>query len=265
MIPPDPPVDAPFVSIKPPQICVKRYGGKARIATWVTSHFPEHHVYLEPFCGSCSVLFRKKPAPIEMVNDIDKRLMSLFETLRSRPKELAALLWATPYCRDNWRKEIDGDALEDARQLISESVQFYCGRQNSSTWSVSRTQPRNRTWADWAKRILPAAARLKDVVLLCEDAITAIKRVSQTKSALIYADPPYLGHEDEYSHSVDYLRMVNTLKACKAKVIVSEYEEALPYFKGWRVVSRTLGRHSGTHTGRKGSQKTEFLIMNFNE
>lgn len=251
------------------QIVYLQYGGKASIAKWITSHFPEHKVYLEPFCGSCSVLLAKPKSFIEIVNDLDARLISMFETLRSRPDELAAILWATPYSPENWRKaKTTENELEDARLLVASGQQFYCGNGNTSTWAIDKSpaahKPKPSVWADYCRRVLPFAARIKDVQILCEDAIKAIERVKDNKDALIYVDPPYLGHEDEYRFGVDYDRLVGVLNTCKAKVIVSEYESAVVRFPEWNVVRKeTAGRaRTGAHN-MKSKRKTECLIANF--
>lgn len=239
------------------------------MAKWIVSHFPEHRIYLEPFCGSCAVLLAKPKSFIEIVNDLDKRLISMFETLREHPKELAALLWATPYTPENWRNaNTSKEALEDARLLIASGQQFYCGNGNTSTWAIDKSpaphKPKSSVWADYCQRILPFAARIKDVQILCEDAIKSIERVKDNPEALIYVDPPYLGHEDEYRFGVDYNALVAVLNDCKAKVIISEYETTINYFPGWHVTRKeTSGRaRTGAHN-TTAKIKTECLIANY--
>lgn len=246
-----------------------QYGGKSSIGKWIVGHFPEHRIYLEPFCGSCSVLLAKPKSFIEIVNDLDSRLISMFRTLRERPAELAAVLWATPYSPENWRNgKTSEDALEDARLLIASGQQFYSGNGNNSTWAMDKSpaprKPKSSVWADYCQRVLPFAARIKDVQILCEDAVKAIERVKDNQDALIYVDPPYLGHEDEYRFSVDYDRLVEALSACKAKVIVSEYETAVDRFPGWHVVRKEMaGRaRTGAHN-TTAKRKVECLIANF--
>jgi DNA adenine methylase len=253
----------------PPKITYLQYGGKSSIARWIAGHFPPHRVYMEPFCGSCAVLFAKPPSFTEIVNDLDGRIINMFEQVRENPKELAALLWATPYSKENWRKVPCGnDALEDARLLMAEGKQFYCGDGNTSTWAIDKTgaphKSKSETWADWFLRILPAAVRLKAVQILNEDAIQAIKRVYRQEDALLYVDPPYCGHEREYRHSVDYAGLVGTLREAKAKVVVSEYPEACIHYPGWRTERKdTAGRaRTGAHN-TAAKEKAEMLYFNW--
>ncbi len=239
------------------------------MAKWIASHFPEHRVYLEPFCGSCAVLLAKPKSFIEIVNDLDSRLIAMYETLRSRPFELAAVLWSTPFSPENWRNaKTSDDALEDARLLIASGKQFYCGNGNTSTWAMDKSgsphKPKPAVWADYCRRVLPFAARIKDVQILCEDAIKAIERVKDDKDALIYVDPPYLGHEDEYRFRVDYSKLSDTLRGAKAKVIISEYEQALDRFPGWHVVCKEMSGRARTGAHKTTAKKNmEYLIANF--
>lgn len=255
--------------MKNPKITYKQYGGKSSLAKWIVSHFPEHKVYLEPFCGSCAVLFAKPKSFVEIVNDLDGRIINMFEQIRSQPEQLAALLWATPYASVNWRAvKRDISDLDDARLLMAQGAQFYCGNGNTSTWAIDKCakphKPKPEVWADWFLRILPAAARLKSVQILQEDAICAIKRVHQQEDALIYIDPPYVGHEKEYRFGVNYKEMVETLQTAKSKVVVSEFVEAEPFWAGWRKIEKTTaGRaRTGAHN-RAAKQKTEVLYLNF--
>ena len=253
------------------KITYKQYGGKASIAKWIVSHFPEHKIYLEPFCGSCSVLFAKDKSFVEMVNDLDDRIINMFKQIREQPEQLAALLWATPYSAANWRDvKVSDDELEDACLLMAQGVQFYCGNGNTSTWAIDKCsanhKPKPEVWADWFSRILPAAARLRSVQVLQEDAIKAIQRVYQQEDALIYVDPPYFGHEKEYRFGVDYQKMVKVLKDAKSKVVVSEYATADQFWDDWRRVEKTTaGRaRTGAHN-TTAKEKTEVLYMNFQE
>ena len=248
------------------KIVYRQYGGKSSVAKWVVSHFPEHKVYLEPFCGSCAILFAKEPSFIEIVNDIDTDIIGMFRLLRSDPKTLAAMLWATPYSNTNWRGVYSSSDLENAVLAIAESQQFYSGNRNTSTWAIDKCpnphKPKAKVWADWFTRVLPGAARLKDVTILNEDAIKAIGRLKDNPEALIYVDPPYLGHEKEYKHHVNYKAMIGLLDKAKAKVVVSEYPEAADYYKGWHRVDKvTAGRaRTGAHN-MKAKVKTECLFI----
>ncbi len=182
--------------IATPKITYRQYGGKASIAKWIVSHFPEHRTYLEPLCGSAAVLLAKPRSFVEIINDLDGAVMGMWQAIKSQPEQLAALLWATPYTAANWREQPVGD-IDQAVLLMAQGAQFYCGNGNSSTWSLDKCpaphKPKAEVWADWFRRVLPAANRMRGVELLHEDALVAIQRVYRDPEALIVRGPTLLG------------------------------------------------------------------------
>jgi DNA adenine methylase len=250
------------------KIPLRRYGGKVYLAKWIISHFPEHTTYVEPFCGSGAVFFAKEPAQAEILNDIDGRIINAFEQMRSRPFELAAMLWATPYAQKNWRQAPATCDLERAALDIAATVQYYAGATHTSTFSIDAghaNKNKARVWADWFQRILPAAARLKDAQILCEDALAVIARFADLPHALFYVDPPYRGHEGEYADSVCFRDLAACLFAVKGKVIVSGTTAEKDFFPTWRVVGRQyVGRaRVGRHKTMKSKTYEECLYLNF--
>ena len=158
--------------------------------------------------------------------------------------------------------------IDQAVLLMAQGAQFYCGNGKSSTWSLDKCpaphKPKPEVWADWFRRVLPAANRMRGVTLLHEDALIAIQRVCRDPEALIYVDPPYYGHEDEYRYRIDYPAMVELLNSASARVVISEYPAAARFYPHWNRIDRVtasragVGRHN--YSGRK---KIEVLFTNF--
>lgn len=249
------------------KIPILRYGGKDYLAKWIISHFPEHNTYIEPFCGSAAVFFAKKPSLAEILNDIDNRIIHAFEQIRSRPFELAAMLWATPYAQKNWRdREVDD--LEKAALFIASTKQFYAGATHTSTFSIDASMTNKHknkcaVWADWFQRILPAAVRLKNAQILSEDAFKVIERLKNIPDALWYVDPPYLGHEKEYKDSVSIPHLAQALKEVKGKVIYSGTVAENDLFSGWHQSKKTHTTRQKHHSGMRVKKYEEVLYMNF--
>lgn len=245
---------------------LRRYGGKVYLAKWIASHFQEHTTYIEPFCGSAAVFFEKPPSQAEILNDIENRIINAFEMMRSHPKELAAILWATPYAQKNWRDAANKTELEQAALYMASTQQFYAGATHTSTFSVDAghaNKNKARVWADWFQRILPAAARLKDTQLLSEDAFKVIERFKDLEHALWYVDPPYLGHEKEYRDSVSASDLAAALRTVKGQVFVSGTDAEASLYEGWHVSRRAyVGRaRTGAHE-MKSKEYDEVLYYN---
>lgn len=240
-----------------PKILYLQHGGKTKLAKWVISHFPPHKVYVEPFFGGGAVLLSKPRSPIEIANDADRSIVNVYRQALERPAELAAALRVCPY-HEGLDFGIEGDDLEAAVSAIAETKQKYCGSRRSSTWRVGMRAggtPESHTWGNWWKRVAPAVERLRGVCFHCADAVDVIRKYAPVADGLIYADPPYQGHEGEYRCAVDYSAMVHALEDARGFVVVSEYagaEDAWP--EGWGVVEREMRTQRGT--------KREILILN---
>ena len=66
-------------TVRPP---IGYHGAKTRIAREIVQLFPEHDGYVEPFCGSLSVLLAKPRARIEIVNDLDESIVTFWRVVR---------------------------------------------------------------------------------------------------------------------------------------------------------------------------------------
>lgn len=72
------------------------YGAKVRIASQIINSLPPHNAWVEAFCGSAALTLAKKPAPIEIINDLDDQIVNLFEQLRNNSEKLISTVSLTP-------------------------------------------------------------------------------------------------------------------------------------------------------------------------
>ncbi|MEI6286202.1 MAG: DNA adenine methylase [Bacillota bacterium] len=108
------------MSVASGRAVVKYPGAKWRIADWIISKMPQHKSYLEPFFGSGAIFFKKSPAPIETINDIDSEIYNLFTTIRNYPEELCRQIEMTPFSRQEYFAAFNpgGDEIERARKYL---------------------------------------------------------------------------------------------------------------------------------------------------
>src|SRR4051812_13153368 len=88
--------------ITPP---LKWHGGKGYLAADIIDLMPEHHHYVEPFCGGMAVLLRKDPEGVsEVANDLSGDLTNFFRVLQ-RPESFEKFrrrVGAIPFGRVEW-------------------------------------------------------------------------------------------------------------------------------------------------------------------
>lgn len=231
------------IPMKPP---FAYFGGKSRLADRIVALLPPHRVYIEPYLGSGAVLFRKGPAAVEIVNDLDGAIITFFRVLRDRPDALEAACALTPYSRAEYAVSdpfADGlDDLEVARRFwVRVSQGFAKSTAAGSGWSTTATKSVADTVFNRIGRFGPAARRLTGVQIESCDAAELVRRSGKTADTLIYVDPPYLadtrtwratpqgGHGYRLDHNTedDHRRLADALRDTPATVVLSGYDNEL--------------------------------------
>jgi len=261
---------------------LRYHGGKWRLAPWIIGHFPEHRVYVEPFGGSASVLFRKPRSYGEVYNDLDEEIVNVFRVAQDPAAcaRLQALLEVTPFARLEFELayKASTDPVERARRAIIRSFQ---GFSSASVSRVHKTEfrsnaSRNGTYPamDWAR--YPGALgawleRLRGVVIECRDGLEVIRQHDRA-DALIYADPPYVQAtrrdprwKRNYRHNLDdeqHAQLAEVLRAAEGYVVLSGYRSALydDLYGGW-VRVETDSCTDCHHPGQRNIRTTECLWL----
>lgn len=214
-------------------------GGKWRLAPWIISFFPEHHTYVEPFCGAASVFLRKEPSYFEVLNDLDGDIINFFKVLRDSPEELIRQIDLTPWSREEVHLSVEpvDDPVERARRFYVKCWQGYGGL-SSTGWRFQRAKHHHdkyslvRQWARIPDQLYEMAMRIKQAQVEHDDALKVIQRFD-TPDTLFYVDPPYVGIDKLYNHGVDHPALLDVLKGVQGKVILSNYDNPLYNELGW--------------------------------
>lgn len=255
------------------------FGSKQTIARQVISLFPDHGHYVEPYCGSLSVLLAKPRSTMETANDLHAGLMTFWRVLRDRPGDLMRVCELTPhsrveylYCRD---ADSTGDELEIARRIWVVLTQGRGGqdRGKEGNWRYYVDPSSSSTsfpgYIDgYRDRMPPAARRLRDVSLESMPALDLIAKYGTSPDVLLYVDPPYLGSVREgnrYRHEMrgeaEHRELAEALTAAAAAVVLSGYPSDLydrVLYPDWsRVEIASMTGNGGRDRGR-----TEVLWSN---
>lgn len=238
------------MNIKP---ILKYPGAKWGLASWITSYFPAHTRYLEPYCGSAAIFFNKAPSVHEVLGDTNQSITNLFHVLRNQGQELARLIDFTPWCESDYEAiekcyDNSGDPLEDARRFLIRSWQAHGGTiYQVSGWKHNGMNGKvypARLWRKLPERLLAAADRLKEAEVRNRPALELIAYYNDPDT-LIYADPPYLlatRSRKYYKYEMtddEHIALLNALDVHRGPVILSGYEHPLysSRLKHWHKVS----------------------------
>lgn len=271
---------------------VRYHGGKWNLAPWIISHFPEHRIYVEPFCGGASVLLRKSRCYSECINDLNGEMVNLFRVLRdaNKAERLRREMYLTPFSHDEFREAYQPteDDVERARRTVikgfmgfgsaaitagsARSAGFRPGSNHYITPNTGFRANSNRSgtvpahdWANYPDCIPAMVERLRGVVIENKDALRVMVQ-HDTENTLHYVDPPYpqstRDRGSDYSHEMtdaDHVALAQMLRSLKGKVVLSGYPCEL-YDKGlyadWQRVERP-------HLADGARKRIEVLWMNF--
>lgn len=236
---------------------LRYFGGKFLLAPWIISNMPKHRVYVEPFGGAASVLMQKPRSYAEVYNDLDGRIVNVFQVLRNptTAQELERLLRFTPFSRTEFEdvaSEDCADPVESARRTIIRSFMGFGAdsvcepdkatgfRSNSNR---SGTTPAHE-WVNYLPAIQQFTERLQGVVIENVDAFDALKRFD-CSDALFYVDPPYVTDTRKRTKAYKYEMtneqhhaLIENLKSVRGMVMLSGYAHPIYETLGWARIER---------------------------
>jgi DNA adenine methylase len=266
---------------------IRYYGSKAKLSKWILGYLPKSKLYVEPFGGSLAVLFAREPLGIEVVNDLDSRLHTLYTCLKDDDLfcRFQAKVEATLYSRQEY---------EHAHQVLGNPLQFSVTERAWAAFlvynmAINPTRPNVKQWSfvrsgggkggasvsRWNSRVDILGeihARLRHVQVECKD-YWEVMQDFDGSDTLHYADPPYhpltRKNPREYPHEMSHeqhVELVDRLLLLNGMVALSGYQCAA-YDKlilnGWRVVSCPTTTSAGkVSNGGLCNARVESLYLN---
>ena len=265
------------------------YGGKGVTAPRIVEHFPVGPtLYLEPFFGSGAVFFAVPQGVYrtQVVNDLNRGIVTFFKILRERPKDLLRVCSLSPYAFDEQRDCRNGeedppeDELETARRVWVRQSQNFGGR-NTPVAGWKRTHPKKgggeaETVLAKLQHLEAYARRMMQVEINNLDVLKLLEAYAGPE-VFAYLDPPYhpdaLGeggtYQFEMSHAqhVELLNKVQELSLQGTKFALSGYPCALynERLKDWRRIDYEVSVGSAAFAAEEKRKRTEVLWMNYPE
>ena len=197
-----------------------RYQGHITYALGsIISLVPEHESFVEPFCGGAGLFFAKPKAKANVLNDINRELVTTYKIIRDQPQRLAKLVRS----QNNSERRYNylNDQFEPANELEVALRWFYLNRTSEfetmdKLWERDASVPFDS--AELEKIILASSQKLQGVDLTCGDFSLAINNAPD--KSFVFVAPPYsLQHSPDRTrkyrhpfHKEAHLRLADTLK-----------------------------------------------------
>lgn len=263
---------------------IRYFGGKNVMGKRIVEYFPDitsYKTYIEPFGGSGALFFKKEPSTIEIYNDLEENVYSLFKVLVDKElfAEFKQLCDLTPYSaqlREEYKKDLKSKELS----LLDRAYRYFfinrCSINGTGGFSSSFLVRRKMSYSTSqylgaVDKLTEVHQRLSRVIVHKMDAFKIIPKYDK-KDVFFYMDPPY--HQStrgnmRYDFDMgdgkqsEFIDMLLGLE--NARVLLSGYdnEEGDRLMEnGWKKSSFTLAR--GGNTARVGTDSvTEVIWMNY--
>lgn len=204
-------------------------GGKSLLTDKIIPLMPEHQCYCEVFAGAAWMLFRKQPSDVEIINDINSDLVTLYRVVQNHLEEFVRYLKWLLVARDEFNRFMmqEVDTLTD----IQRAVRFYYimktgyGAQvKNPTFGVATSRPSRFNLMRVEEELSEAHLRLSRVYVENKPYEYVLKRFDKVDT-LFYIDPPYFGCENYYGKGLfnrdDFTKLRDQLAGLKSKFIMS--------------------------------------------
>lgn len=233
-------------------------GGKTGLADRIIALFPPHHCYVEVFAGAGSVLFRKPESRVEILNDINLELVTLYRVIKHHLDEFIRYLRWLLTAREEFErfKATDPATLTD----VQRAVRFYYLHRNAfapgvavPTFRSGASEPARFNLLRIEEHLSAVHLRLSRVTI---ENLPYAKVISMCDKVdtLFYLDPPYYGSEGDYGRGLfaraDFSTLAEQLRSIKGRFVLSLNDRP-----------ETLARY---HVGdARGQRARELLISNY--
>ena len=256
----------------------------------ILKYFPKegsYNTYIEPFGGSFGVaLHNPNIPPIEIYNDLDNNVYSLFRTLVDNEmfeqfRKLCDCIIYSEKVRKTFKRELKEIPFneDDKLSIVHRAFKFFyvnrTSRNGIGGFSINTCVRRSmsKSCSDLLSTIegLPKLHdRLSKVIVTNQDGIKLINKYSQREDVFIYADPPY--HQStrtETRYNVDMNddeqeRFIDECVNAKCKILISGYDcDAYKRLEenGFIKIKFIVHTMSGNRKTKK--DKVEYLWMNY--
>lgn len=246
-------------------------GGKRRLLKHLYPHFPEHECYVEAFAGgAAALLMRPRPAPVEVLNDVNGELVNLYRVVRHHLDEFVRMFRWSLVSRQMWewvkleRPETLTDVQRAARFYYLQKLAFGGKVHGQNFGYVASGAGPKLNLLRMEEELSMAHLRLANVIIEHGPWRAVFDRYDRPHT-LHYLDPPYWQTE---GYGVDfpfeeYLAIADAMHKAKGRVVLSinDHPDIRTAFEGMNIIPLQI-RYTVGREGR-GDVAGELIIKSW--
>lgn len=246
------------------------FGGKHRLLKEIIGRIEEHTCYVEVFSGGAGVLFKKAPSAVEILNDLDKELITFYRVIKHHPEEFHRQFKFVLFSRDEFKRfqKVDPETLTD----VQRAVRYYYlqraafgGKVVGQTFGTAATRPPRLNLFRLEETIADAWQRLAQVTIECLDFRDLIPRYDRPTS-FFFLDPPYWnipGYRHDFVEK-DFWDLAEVLRGVKGRFLmtINDTPEVREIFKAFRIEEVEIKYSMSREAVSRSEVNTELIISN---
>lgn len=244
-------------------------GGKRRLSKHILPLISEHTCYVEPFAGAAAILFLKQPSKVEVINDINLELITLYRVVQNHLEEFIRQFKWSLNSRQmyGWFQETPPDTLTD----IQRAVRFFYlqklsfgGRVAGQTFGTATTSPPRLNLLRLEEELSQAHLRLSRITIEHLPWDKCLIKYDRPHT-FFFADPPYWQTEgygvafgiEQYEH------LAAIMKTAQGRILVTvnDHPDMKKVFAGF--ATKTVDIDYTVGGGGKGKGRKELIIQSW--
>jgi DNA adenine methylase len=244
-------------------------GGKRRLAKRILPLFPDHACYVEPFAGGAALFFLKQPSEVEVLNDCNSELVSLYRVLQHHLEEFIRQFKWSLVSRQmyGWLKITPEETLTD----IQKAARFYYlqkmafgAKISSRSFGTAATSPPRLNLLRIEEDLSQAHLRLARCYIEHLDWRRCIEKYDRPQT-LFFCDPPYWqteGYGVEFPFE-RYEEIATVMRGIKGKAIltINDHPDMRKVFSGFRIETAEINYTVGG--AGKGKTSQEMIVLSW--
>ena len=255
-------------------VVIPYMGGKFELSRTLVPMLAPHVRYIEVFAGGLSMFFRKKKADWNVVNDVDRDIINLYESIRTDYdsfKEQAYWMVKSRELFNKWKKEIndkEGINIPDPERAAKYYYVIRCAFNRSAVGTLSKD-------SDWHSKLLDdikySRLQFDNTIMEHMDFRDLIKKYPPREGDMWYLDPPYViaGERGDYYHysfskkdHEDIAEICKEIDKHNGRFMISydDRYEVKDLFNGYNIIPLKV-LYSGMQHNK--TEKTELAICNY--
>ncbi len=246
-------------------------GGKRRLADRLIPLFPPHECYVEVFAGGAALYFlRPQGAPVEVLNDINGDLVTLYRVVQNHLEEFVRQFkWALSSRQIfEWQKMTRTETLTDiqrAARFFYLQHHAFAGKVSGQSFGTATTAPAINLLRI-EENLSAAWQRLSGTYVENLPWLDCAERYDRAHT-FHYMDPPYwetAGYGVDFGFE-NYERMAEFMRRCKGKVMVSinDHPDIREVFKGFHLEEVNIRYSVGNPRGGAAEASGELVITSW--